>query len=169
LPDPAGTHGTVNLSIGQGRLLCTPLQVAALMAGIATGGRVPTPHFLHHRVDADGTVHGVNQEGRTVDMRPDVLQAVRQGLRDVTRSGTARSANLDQYRVAGKTGTAQTGRRDENDRKLYHAWFAGYAPADTPRIAFAVVNEHTYLHGGDAAPIIHEFLWRVWDEVEQMP
>jgi cell division protein FtsI/penicillin-binding protein 2 len=158
----------VNLSIGQGRLLCTPLQVANMMAVVANGGDVHTPHFLHHQVDPDGTVHPHKPERRRVDIRPDVLRVVRQGMEKVTQTGTARRSRLDDYRVAGKTGTAQTGRRDENDRKVYHAWFAGYAPWDEPRLAFAVVNEDTYLHGGDAAPIVHEFLWRVWDEVEAM-
>jgi penicillin-binding protein 2 len=166
LPDPQGTHGTVNLSIGQGNLLCTPVQVANMMAVVANGGRLYTPHFLHHRTDAEGNVQRYEPQYRSVDIRQDVLNVVRQGMEQVTQTGTARRSNLAQYRVAGKTGTAQTGRRDEEGRKVYHAWFAGYLPWDAPKLAFAVVNEHTYLHGGDAAPIIYEFLWRVWDELD---
>jgi penicillin-binding protein 2 len=168
LPNPRGTHGTVNLSIGQGNLLCTPLQVANMMAVVANGGRLYTPHFLHHRVDADGRAHLYRPTARRLDIRPDVLRTVRQGMRRVTQTGTARRSNLARYRVAGKTGTAQTGRRDEQDRKVYHAWFAGYVPWDEPKLAFAVVNEDTYLHGGDAAPIVYEFLWRVWEDVQAM-
>ena len=72
---------------------------------------------------------------------------------------------LDRFRAAGKTGTAELGSGLPN-----HAWFAGYAPHDSPRIAFAVVSERTSTHGGGgAAPIMEHCMARIWDAVEHMP
>jgi cell division protein FtsI/penicillin-binding protein 2 len=78
--------------------------------------------------------------------------------------GTARRANLERFQVAGKTGTAELGAGQPN-----HAWFAGFAPYDNPKIAFAAVNERTSGHGGThAAPIIAKVLEQIWPEVEEM-
>jgi cell division protein FtsI/penicillin-binding protein 2 len=85
-------------------------------------------------------------------------------MRLVVASGTGAGKGLDQFHVAGKTGTAETG------GELNHAWFAGYAPFESPKIAFAVVNEHTTGHGGsNAAPIMAYALEKIWPQVEQMP
>jgi len=162
---PAG-RGVINLSIGQGDMLCTPLQVANMMAAIANGGTLHTPHFFDHAVGPDGE-RVVRYEGksRRLDIGEETLRLVREGMVRVVTSGTARRADLSQFRAAGKTGSAETGRPG-----VLHAWFAGFAPAEKPRIAFAVVNEATSGHGGShAAPIVADFLWDVWDEVEAMP
>ena len=166
VPDARATYQTINLSIGQGTLECTPLQVARAMAVVANGGRLYTPHFLHHTRDATGGIARTYEPQYTeVSLSEESLSAVREGMRLVVRSGTARYAALDPYRAAGKTGTAELGTTDLN-----HAWFAGYAPYDNPKIAFAVVNERVPGgHGGtDAAPILAEALAEIWPEVETM-
>jgi penicillin-binding protein 2 len=166
MPTPNSTYGVLNLSIGQGSILCTPLQVANAMACIANGGRLNTPHFFDHARDADGkVVRRYDPRRRDLGISPQTLATVREGMERVVRSGTARYAGLDYFRVAGKTGTAELGSGQPN-----HAWFAGFAPHDDPRIAFAVVSELTPGHGGShAAPIIGYMLEEVWDAVEQMP
>jgi penicillin-binding protein 2 len=136
------------------------------MAVVANGGRLYTPHFLHHTRDATGGIARTYEPQSTdVPLSEESLSAVREGMRLVVRSGTARYAALDPYRAAGKTGTAELGTTDLN-----HAWFAGYAPYDAPKIAFAVVNERVPGgHGGtDAAPILAEALAEIWPEVEAM-
>ncbi len=167
VPDARATFQVINLSIGQGRLGCTPLQVVRMMAAVANGGRLCTPHFLHHTRDASGAIaRTFEPEFTRVPVSEESLRTVREGMRLVVRSGTARYAGLDAFRVAGKTGTAEL-----ESTELNHAWFAGYAPYDDPRIAFAVVNERVPGgHGGsDAAPILAEALREIWPEVEAMP
>ncbi|MCK4373812.1 MAG: hypothetical protein KAX19_00745, partial [Candidatus Brocadiae bacterium] len=166
VPTPRHTYGVLNLCIGQGDLLCTPLQVANMMAAVANGGRLYRPHFFDHARNAAGdVVERCRPEFVEVPVKQSTLDTLRQGLRLVVASGTARNASLDGFRAAGKTGTAELGPGNPN-----HAWFAGYAPYDAPKIAFAVVSELTGGHGGShAAPIMAFALEEVWDEVEQMP
>ena len=168
VPVPRSTHGVVNLSIGQGGMQCTPIQVAAATAAVANGGRLYKTHFFHHAQKPDGEqVRAHEPSFKQVTVSRATLDTVREGMRRVVEgeSGTARYAGLNPYRVAGKTGTAETGIEDQ-----YHAWFAGYAPHDDPKIAFAVVSERTPGHGGShTAPIMTLVLDRIWDEVEAMP
>jgi penicillin-binding protein 2 len=172
MPTPTTLHGVVNLSIGQGTLLCTPLQIANMMAVVANGGRLYEPHMFHHALSGDGEViETCAPTFKHVQLNASTLRILREGMRRVVEGGTARHTDLRRYRAAGKTGTAQTARRrpEPDGRSICHAWFAGYAPHDAPKIAFAVVNEDTTGHGGThAAPIIEDVLWEIWDDVEQM-
>ncbi|MHC4591136.1 MAG: penicillin-binding transpeptidase domain-containing protein, partial [Planctomycetota bacterium] len=176
LPEPKHTYGVVSLSIGQGEILCTPLQVANAMAAVANGGKLYRPHFFDHARDADGdVVRRYEAEFRQIGVSPDILKTVREGMRRVVAEerGTARRSTIEaavgldlgRFRAAGKTGTAELGKGQPN-----HAWFAGFAPHDNPRIAFAVVNERVPGgHGGShAAPIMAMALEPIWDAVEAM-
>jgi len=164
VPTPRSLHGTLNLAIGQGKMLSTPLQVARMVAAIANGGDLVRPHFFDHAQDADGTVvKTFEPESVKVPVSAETLRVIREGMRMVVQSGTARSAGLDAFRAAGKTGTA------ELTRDMNHAWFAGFAPYDDPKIAFAVVSERTPGHGGShAAPIMAETLRRIWPQVLEL-
>jgi len=142
-------NDTLNLAIGQGTLTVTPLQVAVMMACVANGGEVIVPH-----VNA-----GISPFPSTVSLRPDTLARVRHGLHEVVHGtlGTASKYGLQHFRVAGKTSTAEVASGDEGGPEA-HAWFAGYAPEEDPRYAFAVLVEHGG-HGGEtAAPIAAEIL-----------
>ena len=143
---------TVNMGIGQGYTLVTPLQMAVMFAAVANGGVLYTPHAVL-RVDASEGESAItfqpNEVGR-LPIKADTLDMIRQSLLAVTAGprGTAIQAFEGfPISVAGKTGTA------ENSGEEPHAWFAGYAPADNPQIAIAVLVEE----GGDgskaAAPI----------------
>ncbi len=146
---------TVNMAIGQGDLLATPLQVAATYAGIANEGRVMRPHVLRQVLGSDGTpVLTVKPE---VALRPKVsrtnLEIMQDALLNVTRSGTAKGAfRTFPVPVAGKTGTAQVAGKDD------YAWFVGYAPADEPRYVVAVVIEQGGHGGSVAAPAARQVL-----------
>jgi len=165
VPDVRATLEIVNLSIGQGGLLCTPLQVAGMMAAVANGGRLYRPHFFDHARDAAGEVVERHEpQFVAIPVSPSTLEPVREGMRLAVESGTARAAGLDPFRAAGKTGTAETGRSG-----VFHAWFAGYAPFEDPVIAFAIVSELTGGHGGThAAPIVAFALEEIWGEVEAL-
>lgn len=143
------SNDTLNLAIGQGTLTVTPLQVAVLAACVANGGRIVVP-----RVNA-----AMPPAARTVSIRPETLARVRQGLRAVVHDphGTAHKTDLARFHVVGKTSTAEVASGDAGG-PMPHAWFAGYAPEDNPKYAFAVIVEHGG-HGSDvAAPIVAEIL-----------
>jgi penicillin-binding protein 2 len=156
---------TVNMSIGQGDLVVTPMQMAVTTAAIANGGNIVIPR-LAARFERE-TLEGVEvtREIEPVIKRKLPLDAteigvIQQGLIDVVSGseGTARGAfagfPLDEFPVAGKTGTAQLRTEDNNDND---AWFVSYAPATDPQYVIATYVEKTSLHGGSiAAPIARE-------------
>jgi penicillin-binding protein 2 len=140
---------TVNMAIGQGDLLVTPLQVVASYAGIANDGKVMRPHVLRKVLGSDGkTVLGPTKE---VAFAPKVskknLNIVDNALARVTTVGTAKGAFRGfSVPVTGKTGTAEVTGKDDM------AWFVGYAPTNKPKYAVVVVLEQGGHGGAVAAP-----------------
>jgi penicillin-binding protein 2 len=154
------------MSIGQGDLIVSPLQMAVTYAAIANGGNIVKPHF--------GAALGVpnNETGeeeivqefapeplRKLPLDDTQLGVIKQGLEDVVMGdeGTAvypfSGFPLDQYPIAGKTGTAQIGLIDSD---LNYAWFTSYAPADDPEYVVAVYLEQAGHGGESAAPVARQ-------------
>jgi penicillin-binding protein 2 len=153
---------TVSISIGQGGVLATPLQMARLAALVANGGRLVQPHLIK-------AVAGVPvPQAPVVDLgfHPSVVEGVRAGMAAVVSEGTGRRAGLAGIAVAGKTGSAQvvTHARFEADKKAHHVqphgWFICFAPAENPTIAMAVLVEHGTAGGQSAAPVAGQVLSR---------
>jgi len=141
------TGGAVlNIAIGQGELLLTPVQLAMLAATVASRGHVPHPHLVKEIRDPQtGVVRHVEPtDTRTVDVRSADWDVVMTAMERVVTAGTAARARVPGVRVAGKTGTAQ------NPHGNDHALFIAFAPVDAPRIALAIVVENGG-HGSDAA------------------
>jgi penicillin-binding protein 2 len=161
---------TLALAIGQGGLTTTPLQIVRLFAAIANGGRLVTPRLVMRSgmtvaqasslVRPDLPIAG-SKRGRLLyvdatpqpieGLHPATLAAIRRGLEQVVAdpSGTGHGAvYCESINIAGKTGTAETGGGRED-----HAWFAGYAPAESPRVAFVVALEHAGSGSEAAGPV----------------
>jgi penicillin-binding protein 2 len=161
---------TVSLSIGQGLLTVTPLQVARLMGAVANGGTLWKPRLVNRVVTTDGRLireEAPEIQGR-VEVAPVVLDFLRDSLASVVAAGTGKGAQVPGVTVAGKTGTAQTREfRSDADRKRRdqdHAWFAGFAPLDEPQVVIVVFAERAGLGGQVAAPIAREVLKAVFLE-----
>ena len=123
-------------AIGQNAVRATPLQMAMVAGAVANGGTVMEPHVMAEVVDDDGEV--VDRHEATVAstaMTPEVAAAVRDAMVAVVADGTATRLAVEGVPTAGKTGTAQLG------NGLSHAWVVGFAPADAPRVAVAVIVE----------------------------
>jgi penicillin-binding protein 2 len=157
-----------NLSIGQGSLEVSPLQVAQAMAGIANGGVLPKLHLVMQVQDPYGRVikQAVPDKRNWLGIDPEHILTVRKGMREVVDGGTGRSAELSFTELCGKTGTAQW----NNDRNL--AWFGGFLPYDEPRFAFAAVYEGSRGEkpsgGKNAAPIVKAFFEPLKDEFKEI-
>jgi penicillin-binding protein 2 len=146
---------TVNMAIGQGDLLVTPLQLTSVYAALGNGGKVMKPHLLKAVLGADGkaTLAFQPQVSYDASLSAGDLSVMRQALLGVTRSGTGASAfSSFPIAVAGKTGTAQVKGKDD------FAWFAGYAPAGAPRYSVVVVIEQGGHGGSVAAPAARQIL-----------
>jgi penicillin-binding protein 2 len=145
----------INLAIGQGEMLTTPLQVAVFFGGLAGDGTLQRP-YLVKRI--------VSPEGRVISTQPQVsgylpfssatLDVLKRALIGAVNDpeGTGILARMPDVVVAGKTGTAQNPHGDD------HAWFASFAPASDPQIVVVVLVENVGHGGTYAAPVAREIM-----------
>jgi penicillin-binding protein 2 len=148
---------TYHMSIGQGDVLVTPLQVANFTTVFANGGKLFRPHLIRAVLDSN------DQPLRTVEATPvrenfldDYnVHIVKEGMRQTVTAGSARSMADAPVAIAGKTGTAQWARDKAN-----HAWFTGFAPFDEPELVLTVLIEEGGEGSSVAVPIAKEaFAW----------
>lgn len=155
------TGDTYNISIGQGFILVTPLQLVNATAAIANRGTLYRPQIVYEVRTADGRlVRSFQPEViRQVGISPQNLEIVRQGLRGAVAWGTARRADLPGVAVAGKTGTAQfLGPRDKKGNLPTHAWFTAFAPYENPEVALVVFVAGGGEGSSTAVPIAAQIL-----------
>ena len=154
---------TFDAAIGQGFNLVTPLQAAMVMGEIAADGKRYKPHVVSKIIGPDGSVVKDFQPEllSTLDVDPNVIKLVQQGLHDVTVYGTAASSfrGFD-VPIAGKTGTA------ENPHGRDHGWFVAYGPFDNPNIVVAVIVEQGGFGAQSAVPIGRKIL-EAWFGINQ--
>jgi penicillin-binding protein 2 len=140
----------INLAIGQGEILVTPLQLACFYGGLSTDGTIYQPHILKEITTPDGRVIA-NQSKvlRRLPFSHSTLRLLKDAMIGVVNEGygTGNLARIADVTVAGKTGTAQ------NPHGENHAWFVGYAPAENPQIVVAVLVENAGHGGTFAAPV----------------
>lgn len=136
--EPIYLGDVYHLSIGQGDILVTPIQMTVATAAIANNGSLVEPHVAEAYVDAKNNLIETipTTVRRQLPYDTSVLQVVREGMRQAVTGGSSRPLNVLAEAVAGKTGTAQFG---SNDRT--HAWFTGFAPYDDPQIVVTVLVE----------------------------
>jgi penicillin-binding protein 2 len=139
----------LNLSIGQGEVLATPIQLARLAAVVGTHGLLPEPHVVRAvRDPATGQESSpARHRGERLRLPEASWAAVERAMEEVVRAGTGGRARIEGVRVAGKTGTSQNPHGED------HALFIAVAPVGEPRIAIAVVAENSGHGGSVAAPI----------------
>jgi penicillin-binding protein 2 len=149
-------NDNINMAVGQGDVLVTPLQVTRMMAAVANGGTLYQPQMVHH-IGLIGEAPSWTMEPvaqRQIDVKAEVLEAVQDALCAVTTdpNGTAtwRYEGME-IPTCGKTGTAET-----NTRPV--AWFAAYAPADDPKIAVVVMVEESHEGSYVSAPIVRRII-----------
>lgn len=136
------------VSIGQGQLLVTPMHMAQICAAVANDGNMMRPYLVESVTKNNTIVSKANTGILRQTVTADCAEYLTQQMVSVVESGTGSNAKIQGISVAGKTGTA------ENETDKDHAWFIGFAPADEPEIAIAVVLEYDGKSGGDtAAPI----------------
>jgi len=145
---------TLNAAVGQGYVLATPLQVARMIAAVANGGELVTPHAVTEIRAPNGgkLLHVSPPPAGRVRVSAQTMAVLQTGLAAVVSRGTASSIQIPGLTVAGKTGTA------ESPHGKPYAWFAGYAPADAPRLAVVAMVENAGYGAEFAAPIVRRVL-----------
>ena len=181
---------TLSVSVGQGFLLATPIQVANVFSNIANNGYSFKPYFVDKFTRADGLV--VKEFNKTLEISTDVrtktgdeivisddnFQIVKQGLwKSVNATGgTGRAHALKEIIFAGKTGTSQIINFSSKelfercqDRPInlrHHGWFVGFAPFEDPKITVAVLAQHSCSGSGGAAPIARDII-KTFNDIEE--
>ncbi|MGB3535028.1 MAG: penicillin-binding protein 2 [Microcoleaceae cyanobacterium] len=141
---------TVSMSIGQGLVLATPLELAVMVSTVANGGTRVQPHLLASQTNTPAT-----QPVKT-EIAPETLKVIREGLIEVVKKGTGRALNDGTIPLTGgKTGTVEVPGKPDN------SMYVAFGPADQPEVAIAVVVEEGGYGSTAAAPIAHE-LFRVY-------
>ena len=129
---------TVNMSIGQGFVLTTPMQMVNAYSAVANGGTLYRPHMMK----------GVAPEIiRELNLKPLTKKVFQEAFTSVVSRGTGYKAKVDGVEVGGKTGTS------ENPHGADHAWFIGFAPAQSPSICVCVMLENAGHGSSQAAPL----------------
>lgn len=150
----------LNLSIGQGPILVTPLQLLSLISTVANGGNIWKPYVVKEIVSPDGKkIKEFTPElKKFVYISKDTLEILKRGLKNVVVFGTGTRARIDRIEIAGKTGTVQ--RAAEELGLGTHGFFACYAPADNPKIAMVVFLDNA--SSVEAAAIAGEAIKKIF-------
>src|SRR5262249_52680397 len=154
---------TVSVAVGQGAVTTTPLQLARLIGGIASGGKFVQPHMLK---DAQ------NVSEETFPLRDSTVEKITDDMYGViNQGGTGAQLRLQGIEFSGKSGTAQVigyGTRDRVGKQkkfLDNAWFVGYAPKRDPEIVVSVLVQESGKHGGEAAgPVVRDIIKAYYDK-----
>ena len=158
-----GKTDIVASSIGQGKTLVTPLNMAMVTSAIANEGNMVKPILVKEIRSPKGNLLEV-KDTETISQVTDPLIAnqVKNMMVEVVRRGTGANANIENIKVAGKTGTA------ENPTGKTHSWFIGFAPADDPKVAVSVVLESDGTTGGSgAAPIARQIMIEALNRIKE--
>lgn len=152
------TGDTYNVSIGQGDVLITPLQLVTAISAIANDGILYKPQIVSKITDTNGNILREFKPEiiKSINIDKEKLQIVREGMREAVTEGSVYLLKDLPIKVAGKTGTAQV----TNTFRKTNAWFIGFAPYDNPEIAIAVVLEGAGEGSSAAVPVAKEvFNW----------
>lgn len=149
---------TVNMSIGQGFLQASPVQVAVMFAVPANGGYLVRPHLLQQPGD------NREQWRSSLNLKPSTISILQRGLRRVVTEGTGKALNIPGLPpVAGKSGTA------EDPPRRSHTWFGAYAPADNPEILVVAFGENSGGGGGSLTGPMTAQVLRTYFQSKQRP
>jgi penicillin-binding protein 2 len=156
---------TISVAVGQGAVTVTPIQLARMAAGVASGGTLVQPHLLK----------GATPKTEHFELSDNAVDQVTQGLFGVVNEpgGTGYHLRIQNIDFCGKSGTAQLMSYDASNRlgtKKMDGWFVGFAPRRNPDIVVAAIVQDTVEHGGEAAgPVVHDIVKMFYDKKTAHP
>lgn len=145
-----------NFSFGQGTLLATPVQIAAVYCAFANGGYYREPYVLKSIIDINGdeVAYYKNEIDNKV-LTESVCNKIEKMLAETVLNGSGKLASPMEYNAAGKTATAETGQKNDG-REIVHTWFAGYYPYEQPKYVIVVFREDGKSAASDCAPVFRD-------------
>lgn len=149
----------VQTAIGQGKTLTTPLEMLRIVSAIANDGMLMKPYLVDYIEDSKGnTVKKYMPSKEKQLFSNSVANTISDMMVEVVNSGTAITVQIDNIKVAGKTGTAEV------DNEIPHSWFVGFAPYESPKAAVVVILENSGEGGLKATPIARDVLKAILDK-----
>lgn len=146
---------SLNYAIGQGEIMLTPLQIANMTAIIANGGVGQKINVAEKIIDISGnTKRSIREWGETRVVKESTAEVVKNAMIMAGKEGTAKALKDSPLKIAGKTGTAETG-WIEDGQNMVHGWFCGFFPYDNPKYAMAVLVENGGSGAMSALPIFN--------------
>ncbi|MEE9369615.1 MAG: penicillin-binding transpeptidase domain-containing protein [Pontiella sp.] len=157
-----------NMSIGQGAITASPLQMAMVVGAIANGGRLYRPRLVEKFRYSPDEAYNENPtwEIRRIDVPMEALEVVRGGMHDVVmhEEGTAEKARVQGIQIAGKTGSAQYRKKVDGEViNSVHTWMISYAPFDFPRYAIAMIVEDGVSGGNTIGPRLSQLYTNIFE------
>lgn len=160
LNDIATSGDLANLSFGQGRLMASPVQIAAAFLTVASGGNYCYPTIVEGFADENMNVTHSEQKPPTPVFNEKIVKQLQSFLKYSVDYGGGTLAKPEGSTAGGKTATAQTGWY-KNGVEVYHAWFAGYYPTDDPKYVMAILKEEGDGGSTDCAPIFRDIAEKI--------
>lgn len=155
------TGDLINMSIGQGYMLMTPIQVVMIYQAIANNGDMLKPSFVEYFESQDGIKeYKATEKLRNLGIKQSTINAIKKGLRQTVTNGTAKNLLKLNVQVSAKTGTAQ------NSKVLDHSWMAGYFPSENPQIAFVALVENGGYGSVEAGNRVYDFIQKYYSKSE---
>lgn len=159
-----------NMSIGQGFLTVTPLQMAVVTAAVATDGGVVRPYLVQQVKDGEKTVRSLEpQVVRYVNAPLVAWKRIRAGMRGAVQYGTSVRANIWELEIAGKTGTVENLPSTDNPEGRNHTWFVSFAPYQQPDLVVVVFLEKSGGYGGEVAVPVARDVQLAWHRIARRP
>lgn len=149
------------VALGQGKLLVTPLHMAMITSGIANDGTMLEPYLLEKVTGIGESKFRNNKKTLSQITTKGTADEINRMMQEVVNKGTGKKAAVQGIQVAGKTGTAQN-ELSKDHEKNEHAWFVGFAPAEDPQIAVAIIVEYNGSTGGEVAAPMARKLFEKW-------
>ena len=157
LPDAASLvspQDLANLAFGQGKLLASPLQMAAVYAAIANSGVYRAPSLMQSVTDKNRIeIMRAELPANRRIMSESTAEIIKKTLLETVENGSGRAAKPDNLKIAGKTATAQSGEFDENKNEIVRTWFCGFFPYENPEYSVAIIKEDGNGGAADCAPV----------------
>lgn len=147
-----------NAALGQEGVRISPVNLAALAGTVARGGEYRRPSLVKKICDTSGQIRKIKQSAPTKVLPEDVGRELQKMMELTVKEGTGKNADVPGLGSAGKTGSAETGRKDENEQSVNNAWFVGYTPLEKPQLAVAVLVEGGGSGGETAAVLFKEII-----------
>ncbi len=157
-----------NFSFGQGKLMVSPVHVAAIMNAIASGGFYTDPWIVCGFADENMKITHLEKPGQERILSQNTADKIKKYMISSLEYGTSMKGKPEKMSAAAKTSTAQTGIKDLDGNDIIHAWLGGFFPAESPKYSIVIMSEGTSGGGESCGPVFREIIDSIYEEFPEI-